>query len=132
MAPDPTSGVSRGPCKPDVYCGLFHYLNWTLNLTRDFSVYLTRRTDCDSGFLFRLPNVDTDFDCRFLRLIWGVQRVRPVSRGCLLLYGTWSQLWYIQMSVYAHSLNCISYGTYEIDYWSLFLSFLILQNFRCC
>jgi hypothetical protein len=30
MAPDPTSGVSRGPCKPDVYCGLFHYLNWTL------------------------------------------------------------------------------------------------------
>jgi hypothetical protein len=40
MAPDPTSGVSRGPCKPDFFFGLFHYLNWTLNLTADFSVYL--------------------------------------------------------------------------------------------
>ena len=60
MAPDPTSGVSRGPCKPDFYCGLFHYLNWTLNLTADFSVNLTRHTDFDSG-LFRLPNLDTLF-----------------------------------------------------------------------
>jgi hypothetical protein len=29
--------------------------------------------------------------------------------GCLLLHGTWSHLWYIQRSVYAHSLICISY-----------------------
>jgi hypothetical protein len=66
MAPDPTSGVSRGPCKPDFYCGLFHFVNWTLILTADFSVNLTKRTDFDSS-LFRLPNFDTlilttDFD----------------------------------------------------------------------
>jgi hypothetical protein len=58
MAPDPTSGVSRGPCKPDFYYGLFHYLSWTLIFTADFSVYLTSRTDFDSG-LFRFPNLDT-------------------------------------------------------------------------
>jgi hypothetical protein len=65
----------------------------------------------------------TDFDYWFLRLIWGARRVWPVGRGCLLLHGTWSHLWYIQRSVYAHSLICISYRTNEIDYWSLFLSF---------
>jgi hypothetical protein len=58
MAPDPTSDVSKGPCKPDFYSGLFQYLNWTPILTADFSVYLTRRSDFDSG-LFRLPNSDT-------------------------------------------------------------------------
>jgi hypothetical protein len=58
-----------------------------------------------------------------LHLIWGARQVRLVSRGCLLLHGTWSHLWYIQRSVYAHSLICISYKTYGIDYWSLFLSF---------
>jgi hypothetical protein len=31
------------------------YLNWTLILAVNFSVYLTRRTDFDS-VLFRLPN----------------------------------------------------------------------------
>jgi hypothetical protein len=49
----------------------------------------------------------------------GSRRVWSVNRGCLLLHGTWSHLWYIQRSVYAHSLICISYKTYEIDYWSL-------------
>jgi hypothetical protein len=44
--------------------------------------------------------------------------------GCLLLHGTWSHLWYIQRSVYAHSLICISYRTFEIEYCSLYLSFL--------
>jgi hypothetical protein len=29
MASDSTSGFSRGPCKPDFYCGVFNYLNWT-------------------------------------------------------------------------------------------------------
>jgi hypothetical protein len=36
-----------------------------------------------------------------------------------------SHLWYIQRTVYAHSLICISYRTYEIDYCSLLLSFHI-------
>jgi hypothetical protein len=58
MAPDPTSGVSRGSGKPDFYCALFQYLNWTLILTADFSVNLTKRSDFDSG-LFRLLNFDT-------------------------------------------------------------------------
>jgi hypothetical protein len=55
----------------------------------------------------------------------GAHGVCPVNRGCLLLLGTWSHLWYIQRSVYAHSLICIYYKTYEIEYWSLFLSFHI-------
>jgi hypothetical protein len=58
-------------------------------------------------------------------LIWnkGSRRMWPVNRGCSLLHGTWSHLWHIERSVYAHSLICISYRTYEIDYCSLFLSF---------
>jgi hypothetical protein len=38
-ATDPSSGVSRGPCKPDFHCALFH-----------------------------VPDLGTDFDCRFFRL----------------------------------------------------------------
>jgi hypothetical protein len=61
-------------------------------------------------------------------LIWkkGSRRVWSINRGCLLLHGTWSHLWYIQRSMNAHSLICISYNwTYEIEYFSLFLSFHI-------
>jgi hypothetical protein len=49
--------------------------------------------------------------------------VWPVDRGCLLLHGTWSHLWYIQGSVYTHSLICISY----MDWWDwpLFVIFVI-------
>jgi hypothetical protein len=36
------------------------YLNLTLILTADFSVYVTRRADFDNG-LFRLPNLVTPF-----------------------------------------------------------------------
>jgi hypothetical protein len=32
----------------------------------------------------------------------------------------------IQSSVYAHSLICISYRKYEIDYFSLFMSFHVI------
>jgi hypothetical protein len=39
----------------NVECSI--YLNWALILTSDFSIYLTRRIDFDSG-LFRLPNLD--------------------------------------------------------------------------
>jgi hypothetical protein len=39
QAPDPTSGVSRGPCNPDIYYGLFH-----------------------------VPDLGTEFDCGFFRL----------------------------------------------------------------
>jgi hypothetical protein len=62
----------------------------------------------------------------------GSRRVWPMNRGCLLLHGTWSHLWYVQRSVYAHSLICISCGTYEIDYWWLFLSFHQTKNLRLC
>jgi hypothetical protein len=58
-------------------------------------------------------------------LIWkkGSRWVWSIDRGCLLLHGTWSNLWYIQRSVYARSLICISHRTYDIEYCSLFLSF---------
>jgi hypothetical protein len=38
------------------------------------------------------------------------------QQGMLTPPWHWSHLWYIQRSVYAHSLICISYRTYEIDY----------------
>jgi hypothetical protein len=62
---------------------------------------------------------------RTVYLIWkqDSRRVWPVNRGCLLLHGTWSHLWYLQRWVYAPSLICISNRSYEIDYCSLFLSF---------
>jgi hypothetical protein len=96
----------------------------------------TRReldTDFDCGFS-RLPDLRVlilTADCSvnlvwthwFLRLIWAARRMRQVGRGCLLLHGTWSHLRYIQRSVYANSLICISYRTYEIYYCLLFLSF---------
>jgi hypothetical protein len=58
-------------------------------------------------------------------LIWkkGSRRVWSIDRGYLLLHGTCSHLWYIQRSVYVHSLIGISFWTYEIEYCSLFLSF---------
>jgi hypothetical protein len=49
--------------------------------------------------------------------------VWSINRGLLLLNSTWSHFWYIQRSVSAHSLICISYWTHEIDNCSLFLSF---------
>jgi hypothetical protein len=54
---------------------------------------------------------------------WGSRWVWTVNRGCLHHQGTWSHLWYFQRSVYAHSLNCVSYRTYEIDYCLLFFTF---------
>jgi hypothetical protein len=57
QAPDSTFSVSRYPCKPGLYCGLFHLPNWTLILTGDLSVYLIEHADFESC-LFRLPNFD--------------------------------------------------------------------------
>jgi hypothetical protein len=42
---------------------------------------------------------------RLSQVIW------PLNRGCLLLHGNWSHLWYIQRSVYPYSLVYISYRT---------------------
>jgi hypothetical protein len=57
----------------------------------------------------------------------GSRRVWSIDRGCLLIHGTWSHLWYIQRSVCACSPICISYRTYYIEYCSLFLSFHIIN-----
>jgi hypothetical protein len=38
----------------------------------------------------------------FLIIQLGSRRVWPVDRGCLLLLGTWSHLWYIRGSLFAH------------------------------
>jgi hypothetical protein len=45
-------------------------------------------------------------------LIWkkGSWRVWSIARGYLLFHGTWSHLWYIQRSVYAHSLIVFPIG----------------------
>jgi hypothetical protein len=111
-APDPTSGVSRGLCKPDLCCGL--------------SYLPALNTDFDCGF-FRLPNWthwlglrmvpfawfgNIEFDYWFLRLKWCLQRVWPVERWCLSLLSTWFHHWYIKRPIFAHSLIYISYRTY--------------------
>jgi hypothetical protein len=41
-------------------------------------------------------------DYAFMVMELGSQRVWSINRGCLLLLGTWSHLWYIQRSVLAH------------------------------
>jgi hypothetical protein len=53
-----TSGICRGKCKPDFYCGLFHLSDLDTDLNCRYSVYLTGHTDFDCG-LFRLPDLDT-------------------------------------------------------------------------
>jgi hypothetical protein len=50
--------VSRGPCKPDFHCGLFHLPDLCTDFDSGFSVYLAWLTDFDC-WLFRLPNFDT-------------------------------------------------------------------------
>jgi hypothetical protein len=45
-------------------------------------------TDLDYSS-YRLPNLEIGL----------IRRVWPVDRGCFLLHGTWSHLWYIQRSV---------------------------------
>jgi hypothetical protein len=50
--------------------------------------------------------------------------------GWLILHDTWSHLGYVRRSVYANFLICILFNTYEIDYWSLVLSFLLKEFFR--
>jgi hypothetical protein len=81
------------------------YLIWTLVLTADFSASCDwTRSDFDCG-LFCSPNLDTlilTTDIYFNILNWGSRRVWSVSRGCLLLLGTWIHLMYAQGSVLAH------------------------------
>jgi hypothetical protein len=57
--PDPTSGISSGPCKPDFQCGLFHVPNLDTDFDCGFFLFTwlySMTFDCG---LFRLPNLDT-------------------------------------------------------------------------
>jgi hypothetical protein len=58
---------------------------------------------------YRLPNLEMG--------LW------LVSRGCLLLHGTWSHLWLFRGPCLPYSQICISYKICEIDDCSLFMSF---------
>jgi hypothetical protein len=53
-----TSSISRGLCKTDFYCGLFHLPDLDTDLDCGYSVFLTGQTDFDYG-VFRFPDVDT-------------------------------------------------------------------------
>jgi hypothetical protein len=53
-----TSGICRGPCKPDFYCGAFHLSDLDTDLDCRYSVYFTGHTDFDCG-LFCLHDLDT-------------------------------------------------------------------------
>jgi hypothetical protein len=61
----------------------------------------------------------------WLRVVPCNERGNRAHGGCdrSTGHGTWSHFWYIRRSVYTHSLICISFKTFEIDYLSLFLSF---------
>ena len=48
-----TSGICRGSCKPDFYCGLFHLHDLDTDLDCGYSIYLIL-----TG-LFRFPDEDT-------------------------------------------------------------------------
>ena len=50
-----TSGICRGPCKPDFCCTLFHLPDLDTILDLRFFVYFTGHTDFDCG-LFRFPD----------------------------------------------------------------------------
>jgi hypothetical protein len=94
-----TSGICRGPCNPDFYCGLFHLPDLDTDLDCGYPVYLTRHR----FGLWVVPfpwSRYTDFDYWILRFKWGTRRVCSVNRGCLLL-DTWSYLWFLQGSVFA-------------------------------
>jgi hypothetical protein len=47
-----------GLCKPNVYCGLFYLPDLDTDFNCKFSVYLTGHTDFDCR-LFYLPDLDT-------------------------------------------------------------------------
>jgi hypothetical protein len=86
--------ICRGPCKPDLYCGLFHLPDLDTDLDCGCSVYLTEHTDFDCG-LFHFPDLDTPIltiECCALN---GAH-----DRGCLLL-DTWFYLWFLQGSMFA-------------------------------
>jgi hypothetical protein len=54
MAPDPTLGITRCPCKPSFYCRFFHWPDLdTLAFSADCSVTWFWHTNFDCGF-FRL------------------------------------------------------------------------------
>jgi hypothetical protein len=57
-APDPTSPVSRGQCKPDFHCGLFYIPDLGTEFDCGVSIYLIVLTNFDYK-LFRSPNIDT-------------------------------------------------------------------------
>jgi hypothetical protein len=106
-------------CKPDFHGGLVHYPDLdALILATDCSVYLI---------------LNHWFWLLFLHLKWCARRSWPVNKGCLFLLGTWSYIWYIQMSVlFAHFLICTSYRTHEIDDCSLFLPYFLSYDAEVC
>jgi hypothetical protein len=58
---------------------------------------------------------------RFSKFLFNRSSKLKYLTNCMLISAIATSI--IQRSVYAHSLICISYWTYEIDYCSLFLSF---------
>jgi hypothetical protein len=93
--PYPTSGVSRGLCKPDLHCMLSH----VPHLVTDFHYV----------FFFCSPTVDTEFDYWYLK--WASQWVWPVSRGRSLLHNTLSHLLVFQSFRFAlHSILYLLFG----------------------
>jgi hypothetical protein len=116
-----------------------------VSLRVSFQIHLPNLcTNFDCGF-FRVPGLThrfwqrivpftqftqfwhTEFDYRYLN--WGSQRVWPVSRGCLLLRGTWSYLRICRRSVlpYTRFCNCL---LITITFYTLLTSlFCILRHF---
>jgi hypothetical protein len=84
---------------------------------------------CVSYYLlvcFNILMLTTDYSV-FLIWTYGSRRVKLFNRGCLLLLGTWSHLWFVQGSVLAQSSEFVFHTwfmIYETDHSSLYYPFM--------
>jgi hypothetical protein len=118
-APDPTSGLSRGPCSRNLPALYFIWDLWGCSL---FVILLSlfissfcKFYDLTYKYMYKLSSCQIRLTFLAHQLWWWItqhswsitklisRRVWPVSSGCLLLLGTWSHLRYIRESVFAHS-----------------------------
>jgi hypothetical protein len=113
-----TSGICRGPCKPDFYCGLFHLPDLDTDLDCGYSVYLTRHIDFDCGF--RFPDVDTPI------LTVEFCPLNGTHGGCDRSTGDAYSLTFDPTSCFPRDMCMFaqfSYGIYETDHCSLLFYF---------
>jgi hypothetical protein len=143
----PTSGVSRGSCKPEfsVHYSIYMYLIWTLNLTTEF--YPTKHTDFDWEFSVS-PNLDTwfwllefVFDMGLMTGVTGLQGmfITPRHLGIYLFtknLKTWIKFWNAVMHswIFRHKFrsdqNYVYLHVIKLSFLHVFGTFLHLVEYK--